>query len=719
MMEFYVSGQSLKMFTPVIAADSLKYLTAQFYFTGDEWDGYTRWAHFRRGETVYDIALDGEDRITEEDALNLTTGEWEIYLTGTKDTARLTTVVVVLTVKESGLIDAPLHVIPQSVAEQIDAKAAQALLTAQAVKAAADAGKFNGKDGAQGPAGPVGPQGTQGIQGPAGIQGEQGERGERGIQGEKGEQGDTGPQGVPGEKGEKGDTGAQGVPGAKGSKGDAFTYGDFTPEQLEALTGPRGEKGDTGSQGPQGEKGDKGDTGAQGPQGEKGDKGETGAQGPRGAQGEKGETGAGFQVLGYYASVSALEAAVTSPEVGDAYGIGTAQPYDIYILDGTTGAWVNNGPLQGAKGDKGDKGDAFTYDDFTPEQLAALKGEKGDKGDTGAQGLPGEKGDKGDTGAQGLPGEKGDTGETGARGLPGAKGDKGDAFTYEDFTPEQLASLKGEKGEKGDKGDTGAQGLPGEKGEKGDTGAQGPQGEQGPRGAQGPQGEQGETGPAGAQGAKGEAGAPGAAGAKGATFTPHVDGNGNLSWTNDGGLDNPSTQNIRGAAGAKGETGAAGKSAYTAAVEAGYTGTEETFYAALTAMPYHNARHLPDGADPITVKAGNIEDGAVRTAALKDKTVTMAKLADHAVSVDYTVTLNTTWSGSAAPYTKVQTVNGILATDAPLIDLVPSATFADATKQENAWALVYRAVTAANKITFYAKAKPTVSIPLQIRCIRK
>ena len=29
MMEFYVSGQSLKMFTPVIAADSLKYLTAQ------------------------------------------------------------------------------------------------------------------------------------------------------------------------------------------------------------------------------------------------------------------------------------------------------------------------------------------------------------------------------------------------------------------------------------------------------------------------------------------------------------------------------------------------------------------------------------------------------------------------------------------------------------------------------------------------------------------
>lgn len=41
----------------------------------------------------------------------------------------------------------------------------------------------------------------------------------------------------------------------------------------------------------------------------------------------------------------------------------------------------------------GKKGDAFTYDDFTEEQLADLKGEKGDTG---------EKGEKGDTGEQGV-----------------------------------------------------------------------------------------------------------------------------------------------------------------------------------------------------------------------------------------------------------------------------------------------------------------------------
>ena len=123
--------------------------------------------------------------------------------------------------------------------------------------------------------------------------------------------------------------------------------------------------------------------------------------------------------------------------------------------------------------------------------------------------------------------------------------------------------------------------------------------------------------------------------------------------------------------------------------------------------------------DALSVTAAKLAALAVETAKIKDGAVTMAKLADHAVSVDYTVTLDTTWSGDAAPYTKEQTINGILAADAPLIDLAPSATFTDAEKQADAWALIYRAVTAANKITFYAKAKPTVSIPLQIRCIRK
>ena len=105
---------------------------------------------------------------------------------------------------------------------------------------------------------------------------------------------------------------------------------------------------------------------------------------------------------------------------------------------------ADRGAFKGAKGDigpQGEKGEAFTYDDFTTEQLAALKGEKGDKGDTGSQGVQGEKGDTGEQGIQGVQGEKGEKGD---------KGDKGDPFTYSDFTPEQLAGLKGEKGDPGD-----------------------------------------------------------------------------------------------------------------------------------------------------------------------------------------------------------------------------------------------------------------------------
>ena len=59
----------------------------------------------------------------------------------------------------------------------------------------------------------------------------------------------------------------------------------------------------------------------------------------------------------------------------------------------------------------------------------------------------------------------------------------------------------------------------------------------------------------GDKGADGTNGADGANGADGVTFTPSVDSAGNLSWTNDGGLSNPDTVNIKGADGAPGKDG--------------------------------------------------------------------------------------------------------------------------------------------------------------------
>ena len=135
-----------------------------------------------------------------------------------------------------------------------------------------------------------------------------------------------------------------------------------------------------------------------------------------------------------------------------------------------------------------------------PEQLRGPQGPigktgpKGDTGETGPKGERGKTGPKGDTGEQGpigkgltvlgklnstseLP-ETGEIGDgyfvgtelyvwTGSKwdnmgDIKGPKGDKGDAFVYSDFTPEQLASLKGEKGDRGPQGEQGPQGPPGD-----------------------------------------------------------------------------------------------------------------------------------------------------------------------------------------------------------------------------------------------------------------
>lgn len=338
-----------------------------------------------------------------------------------------------------------------------------------------------GDTGAQGLKGDTGATGPKGDTGATGAQGPKGDTGATGATGPQGPKGDTGPRGPQGEQGIQGETGPAGPQGTKGDKGDAFTYSDFTAAQLAAL---KGDKGDTG---PQGEKGDIGATGPTGPEGPRGPKGEQGQQGQTGPQGEtgpagpKGDTGKGFKVLGYYGTKAALDAAQkATAAAGDAYGVGTAEPYDIYIFDGITGEFINNGPLQGAKGDTGPEG---------PQGPKGDPGETGPQGPAGADGAPGKDGAKG---ADGLPGKDGADGAPGKDGTNGRDGvtftpsmsDDGDLSWTNDGgkANPQTVNLKGPKG------DTGARGPAGTDGAKGDTGPEGPRGLQG------------KTGPAGADG---------------------------------------------------------------------------------------------------------------------------------------------------------------------------------------------------------------------------
>ena len=337
MIDFYVAEQTIRFASPVIAANSRDYLTARFHFSGEDWEGCSKWAHFRQGETVYDLNLEN-DEISSGMHLNLSVGQWEVYLTGHKDECRITTVPVLLRVRESGLIDEPLHQIPLSVAEQVDSKANLALEKAKAIEERIESGALDGKD---------------------------------------------------------------------------------------------------------------------------------------------------FQILGFFESLEKLVAAVEKPERGDAYGVGAEAPYEIYVYDGLNKRWVNNGSIQGPKGD---------------------------------------------------------------------------------------------------------------------------------------------------------------AGADGATFSPQMDGSGNLSWVNDKGLPNPQAVNLRGDKGDKGDKGDSGESPYALAVKEGFSGTEATFNWSLAHIAGHAAQHKPGGTDPLAVETDSIKAGAVtrsklaadvKVLAFTGKTVAVSDWASDTTYTDF------------------------------------------------------------------------------------
>ena len=202
----------------------------------------------------------------------------------------------------------------------------------------------------------------------------------------------------------------------------------------------------------------------------------------------------------------------TAAEQGNIYAVGTEAPFELYVYNDSS--WVNLGqfPKAGPKGDQGPKGQ-----DGNPGPRG-LTGAQGPRGYTGAQGIPGQAGPKGEQGPQGIQGP------IGPRGY---KGDKGDPFTYSDFTPEQLEALRGPQGIQGERGPQGPQGIQGIQGPQGEVGPQGPKGDTGPTGAPftydmftqeqlaALKGPKGDTGPQGIQGIQGPVGPVGPAGPKG------------------------------------------------------------------------------------------------------------------------------------------------------------------------------------------------------------
>ena len=77
------------------------------------------------------------------------------------------------------------------------------------------------------------------------------------------------------------------------------------------------------------------------------------------------------------------------------------------------------------------------------------------------------------------------------------------------------------------------------------------------------------------------------------------------------------------------------------------------------------------------------------------------------------------WQGTEAPYAQTVAVQGLLASDTPVIDLALSGTYAGDRERLEDFARLYRAVTAQDSLTVWAASRPAGEISLRILCIRK
>lgn len=155
MLTGYIRGQELRISTPEIAADSIKYLEAEFHFAGRDWDGYVKTAYFINGASKFALVL-ADDRITAGMGLNLTAGEWEVKLSGVKGDSRITTTTERIYVREFGGTEGTLPDVTPTQAEQLLAKIgdmsaleteAKNSLVAAINEAAKSGGGSGGKDG--------------------------------------------------------------------------------------------------------------------------------------------------------------------------------------------------------------------------------------------------------------------------------------------------------------------------------------------------------------------------------------------------------------------------------------------------------------------------------------------------------------------------------------------------------------------------------------------
>ena len=184
-------------------------------------------------------------------------------------------------------------------------------------------------------------------------------------------------------------------------------------------------------------------------------------------QGAKGDTGNGLTILGYYPDLATLQSNVPTPSVGDAYGVGINSPYNIYIFDGDSNSWVDNGVLQGPKGEAatiaigsvtGLPAGSTPVVTNTGDQYNATLNFQIPAGYDGSPGTPGTSAGFGTPSASATtlaPGSSA-TASVSASGPDTAK-----VFTFSFGIPQGAKGDPGDEGPEGPEGAPGAAGAPG------------------------------------------------------------------------------------------------------------------------------------------------------------------------------------------------------------------------------------------------------------------
>ena len=89
-----------------------------------------------------------------------------------------------------------------------------------------------------------------------------------------------------------------------------------------------------------------------------------------------------------------------------------------------------------------------------------------------------------------------------------------------------------------------------------------------------------------------------------------------------------------------------------------------------------------------------------------------------ATTITYTATIGTDWVGVGAPYTQEIALEGILASDNPIVDVIVSEAYDVATMVLDDWSSIYKITTSDGKLTVYSAKLTTQAINIQLKVIR-